>query len=92
MKHRYYELKKLFKDYIIIFIYKNNYKTINIDNKIIEYLKCKNILDIKKYNLNYLIIDNLDIIEKKEYENNKYKEYLLKVELISIINKIGECI
>ena len=37
--------------------------------------------------LNYVIIDNFDII-KKEYKDNKYLEYYLKYNINNILNNI----
>ena len=43
---------------------------------------------LKKYNINYLVLDNLEIIKKSEYKNNNYNKYLV----IYLINEIGNCL
>ena len=44
----------------------------------------------KKYRINYIILDNLEIIEKQEFKENRYDEYLIKTYLKKIIVKISE--
>lgn len=89
MRNRYEFVKKLYKDYIIFIVKKDKYYTLDNDNLI-----CKNyninINNINKYNLNYLILDNLDIVKIKEYDNNLYYEYLIKSIFIDLIKKIKE--
>ena len=46
-----------------------------------------NYLKRKLNNINYIILDNLDIIVKKEYENNYYLNYYFKVNLINILER-----
>jgi len=86
MKNIYKFIKNIYKDYIIFIVKKDKYYTFKNDELI---CKCFNVsLDnINKYNLNYLVLDNLDIIEIKEYDNNKYYEYLIKNIFINVINK-----
>ena len=53
----------------------------------------KNVCDKKKINklkelhINYIILDNLEIIERN-YEDNKYEEYYLKYSLNNILDNI----
>ena len=83
MKERYYFFKKLFPNYLILFIKKGKIKYIN-DTKLI--------LDIfpldKIKNINILTIDNLEIIDKKECKNNEYELYLGKAKLINLLNEV----
>lgn len=89
MYNRYREIKNIYKDYLI-FIKRENgdYKLFDKDKQIFDYLNLKKINFLKIYEINYLILDNLDIIEKYEYENNKYYEYYIKVLLINTIKNI----
>ena len=43
--------------------------------------------NLNKYEINYIILDNLDIIIKKEYENNNYLNYYFKINLINILER-----
>ena len=80
MKERYRIIKNLYPNYLIFIEVKNKYKLLDIDKKIIDIFG----LDIIK-NVNYLKLDNLDRIEKKEYINNNYNIYYLKTKLIMLL-------
>ena len=80
MKERYRVIKSLYPNYLIFIKVKNKYKLLDIDKEIIDIFG----LDIIK-NVNYLKLDNLDIIEKKEYKNNNYNIYYLKTKLIMLL-------
>ena len=87
MKNRYNELKNLYKDYLIFIKKKDKYKLFSIDKDIYDYLKIKKPSHLKSYNINYIILDNLDLLEKHEFEYNRYDEYYIKVILINAIKK-----
>ena len=61
MKERYNVLKHIYQNYLILLIKNNKYYTFDEDKLIFNYLKRK------LNNINYIILDNLDIIVKKEY-------------------------
>ena len=81
IKTRYLFLKKLYPNYVVIILKKGKYITLDIDNKIVKLIDYK----LDKYNINYLILDNLDIIKIIKYTNNKYLEIKMRVELLSIL-------
>ena len=81
MKERYEVIKKLYPNYLILIIKNSKYYTFDEDKLIFNYLKRK------LNNINYIILDNLDIIVKKEYENNYYLNYYFKVNLINILER-----
>ena len=81
MKERYKVLKKIYPYYLILIIKNNKYYTFDEDKLIFNYLKRK------LNNINYIILDNLDIIVKKEYENNNYLNYYFKINLINILER-----
>ena len=80
MKERYRVIKSLYPNYLIFIKVKNKYKLLGINKEIINTFG----LGIIK-NVNYLKLDNLDIIEKKEYKNNNYNIYYLKTKLIMLL-------
>lgn len=59
MKERYEVIKKLYPNYLILLIKNNKYYTFDEDKLIFNYLKRK------LNNINYIILDNLDIIVKR---------------------------
>ena len=91
MKNRYIFFKRLYKDYLLLFIKKDNLLSFNIDNRIISILSSSsnNILEVLTTNsINYIIVDNLDIIEIKTFTNNSYNLYKKKAYLITLSNII----
>ena len=84
MKGRYIVLKKLYSDYIIIFIKNNKYVLYDSDNFIGSIV---DIYSLSKYGVNNIIIDNLDIISINKFDDNKYYSYMIKgIIKIALIN------
>lgn len=91
MKNRYIFFKRLYKDYLLLFIKKDKLLSFNIDNRIISILSSSsnNILEVLTTNsINYIIVDNIDIIEIKSFTNNSYNLYKKKAYLITLSNII----
>ena len=76
IKTRYKFTKKLYKDYIIIMKIKKSYHIPDEELDIIGPFKRKGkLIDFLQENhINYLILDNMEIISKREYSDNKYYE------------------
>ncbi len=76
MYNRYKFFKKIFKDTMVLMISRN--KLIYMD---VDYL-------LKEYkNINYIVVDNLDIIKYVCYENNQYSIYLKRSIIKMLLNK-----
>ena len=66
---RYKFLKKIFNNYLVIIEKRGNYYTYSIDAYMF-YRKCnKDLSKVERLKINYVIINNLSIIEKKEYKD-----------------------
>lgn len=90
-KNRYQFAKSIYKDYIILIKYRNNYITYDNDNLICHYIgfyKNKKIKIFHKFKINYLILDELDIIKKITFDTNKYEKYSYLANLTIVIKKI----
>lgn len=83
--NRYKFTKDIYSNYIIFIRKKRRLNTYFIDNKICMELNIKKYYELDKYQINYLILDNLDINIKKEYSINNYNKYLI----IYLIKEIG---
>ena len=81
--NRYNFAKKCYKDYVVLLLTKNKLYTY-IDNKLVDF---KYINRLKKLHINYVILDNLDVIVK-EYEDNNYKLYYLKYNINKVLGNI----
>lgn len=88
--NRYKIAKMLHPDYVILLLDKDRYITYDNDFEIIKFIKLKKSCKVlKKHNINYLVLDNLDIIDMKSYDNNNYDRYLKLIMLNKILNCIG---
>ncbi|HIS86539.1 MAG TPA: hypothetical protein IAB49_00165 [Candidatus Caccenecus avistercoris] len=66
--NRYHIAKKVYMNYLVIIIRKGKYVSYGIDTLILKRLK-KNVnieYQLQKLHINYLVLDNLDIIRKYE--------------------------
>ena len=80
---RYLVTKVFYEDYLIYILKKGKYRLYGDDYKISK------IFNLKKYKVNKLILDNLDIKNIVRYKDNRYKELYSKMLLLNIIiNKI----
>ena len=73
----------------------NKYITFEKDLQIIKYINFNlnynycNLSYLDKYNINYIILDNLDVVDEKKYVVNNYKKYLLLSYLYKILINIS---
>jgi hypothetical protein len=77
MKNKYYFFKRLYKDFVIIFIDKdNNMRSYEVDNMLLKY--------IKNEDISYVMVSNDFVVNVVSRCNNKYYEYLIKELLMKI--------
>ena len=75
-------IKSIYRDYVIIYFYKNKY--IYLDNTFRS-------VNLDKYNINYLIFNNdIEIVKIKSFDNNRYFYYYKRLKLINMIWSIYE--
>lgn len=71
MKNKYYFFKRLYKDFVIIFIDKdNNMRSYEVDSILVKY--------IKNEDISYVSVTNDFVVNVVSRYNNKYYEYLIK--------------
>lgn len=71
MKNKYYFFKRLYKDFVIIFIDKdNNIRSYEVDNMLLKY--------IKNEDISYVMVSNDFVVNVVSRCNNRYYEYLIK--------------
>lgn len=71
MKNKYYFFKRLYKDFVIIFIDKdNNMRSYEVDSILVKY--------IKNEDISYVMVSNDFVVNVVSRCNNKYYEYLIK--------------
>ena len=77
---RYKFLKKIFDNYLVLIYKDNKYYTYGIDAYMF-YHKCNKDLDkVERLRINYVIVEGLEEIVKKEYKDNQYNDYFIDVE------------
>ena len=88
--NRYYIAKKKHQEYLIVIIRKGKYVSYGIDALILKHLKTNVNIEhqLQRLHINYLILDNLDIINKYTDENNQYNKYFYLETIRKILNKI----
>ena len=87
--NRYSFTKGVYPDYVVLLYKKNKYYTYGKDRKILEYIKFKNKTSIlRKKKINYLVLDELDIVEKYEYLDNQMDRYLYLINMKKILDEI----
>ena len=75
-------LKKFNKRSIVLIKGKNGYISFDRDLQILKYIKFEfnyaycNLNYLDKYNVNYIVLDNLDVVIGKKYKVNNYMKYL----------------
>lgn len=77
MRNRYLFTKDYFKNYLVLIKRGNNYYSYDGDKKILDYIKFNDKLSIlRKLKINFVILDDLEIIGTASYEVNNYYKYL----------------
>ena len=80
--NRYSLLKKFNKRSIVLIKGKNRYISFDRDLQILKYINFEfnyafcNLNYLDKYNVNYIVLDNLDVVIDKKYKVNNYMKYL----------------
>lgn len=88
---RYKFIKKLYPNYLVIIKYNDKFKSFRMDCLLLNYLIDNNkIKKLNKLKINYVILNNLDIIEINEYLNNNYYRYIKVSYLNMVLIKIKD--
>ena len=87
--NRYSFTKEVYPDYVVLLVKKNKYYSYSIDRKVLDYIKFKDKTYIlRKKHINYLVLDELDIIEKYEYSDSQLDKYIYLVYMKKILDEI----
>ena len=87
--NRYNFTKGVYPNYIVLLYKKGKYYTFGKDREVLLYIKFKDKTNIlRKKKINYLVLDELDIMEKYEYLDNQLNRYLYLIRMKKILDKI----
>lgn len=98
---RYWFMKKIYPDYLLLFKTSKNklgYKCFGLDKRILNninyYPKKIDIIEerLNKLNINYMLIDNLQIIKIQKHETNMYNYCIYKFISLDILVRIRVCV
>lgn len=82
---RYEFAKKIYPHRLIIFKTKNGYKSVGKDQVLLDYIIINKLLfKLKDLKINFVLIDDMDIIDEGCFDNDNYYCYVK----ISMLNKI----
>ena len=79
--NRYLFLKKMNRKSIILIKGKSKYYSYGKDLEILKFINFNmeyinsRLSYLDKYNINYIVLDNLDIIDNVKFKNNNYMKY-----------------
>lgn len=92
--NRYLFVKKYNRRSLILIRGRNKYISFDKDLDILKYVKFKfeykysNVSYLDRYNIDYIVIDNLDVIVDKKFDDNNYMKYLKIMYLKKILDEI----
>ena len=92
---RYMFFKKMYKRHIVLIKGKDRYYTYDRDLDILKYINFKSrycecsLSYLNKYSINYIVLDNLDVIDNVSFKNNNYMKYYKLFHLKNILLKIS---
>ena len=87
--NRYSFTKEVYPDYVVLLLRKDKYYSYGKDRKVLEYIKFNNKTSIlRKKKINYLVLDELDIVEKFECIDNQIDRYMQLVKIKKILYEI----
>lgn len=76
---------------MVIIKYDDKFKSFRMDDLLLNYLIDNNkIKKLNKLKINYVIVNNLDIIDIKDYLNNNYYRYIKVFYLNMVLIKIKD--
>ena len=88
---RYKFIKKLYPNYLVIIKYNDKVKSFRMDGLLLNFLIDNNIIKkLNKLKINYVIVNNLDIIDTKDYLNNNYYRFIKVSYLNMVLIKIKD--
>lgn len=88
-KNRYIFIKRTYPNTMVIFKNSSNkYISYGEQKEFLKYLKFKELSNLSKLKINYIVISNMQILEHKIFDDNKYKLYYTRFNLFKLVNYI----
>lgn len=87
---RYKFIKKLYPNTLVLFYDKGKYSSLATDQFILNFIQFTSLYSLEKRKINYLVVQNMNILERKKFLDNKYSFYYSEVRLLNILERIKE--
>ena len=86
---RYKFLSYIYPNRVIMILKNGEYYVFGESELILLYIKFRgNTLKLKDKHINYIVVCNMDIVEKYTVSDNRYEEYLLRSKIASTFKNI----
>lgn len=86
IKTRYDFFKRSHRGYVVVFFRKGKYLVYGEDRRLLEFLGGRNIVAVLEEEfINYIIVDELEIIKEKVFAENRYGEFKKKLAILDIL-------
>lgn len=86
IKTRYDFFKRSHGEYVVVFIKKSKYVVFGEDKKLLEFLGGRNIVAVLEEEfINYIIVDELEIIKEKVFDGNRYEVFKKKLAICDVL-------
>ena len=89
-KNRYVFIKRTYPNTIVLFEEKGNLKGYKWEKEFLNFLHFKKITNLDKLKINYIIVQNMDIIKYRTFPHNMYNIYYKRFKLVNLIESIKE--
>ncbi len=89
-KNRYIFIKRTYPKSVVVFIKKGKYVSYGLDKEFLKYWHFKKINDLNYWHINYLVVENMQILEHKEFLNNSYDFRYYQFRMMMLLNKLKE--
>lgn len=86
--NRYFFTKRVFKETIVLFLEKDVFKSYLEDYKILEFIHFKCLRDLKKRQINFVVLQGLTIVASGHFSINMYAFYYSKVKVIALLESV----
>ena len=86
--NRYFFTKRVFKETIVLFLEKDVFKSYLEDYKILEFIHFKCLRDLKKRQINFVVLQGLTIVASGRVCINIYSFYYYKLKVNSLLESV----
>ncbi len=87
-RNRYIFIKRTYPKTIILFENNGKYRGYSLDEEFLNFLKFKSLKSLDYFHINYLVVQNMEILEHKVFTPNLYDLYYLRFRILKVLKAI----